>query len=873
VSTETLPPPAPARRVVQLLWAASRRRAAGRALRQREIMGRRRSGGSDGFASFSRLIAVAAACFVHVMLGFFAMDFAKTADHYVTDGGQITLSADEWTLLEEVDAHQNEWLARKRELGALARPRYTDRFGVENAQKARDSALEHLVTATAPSRRHRSEAALDLHRAQITRQYFEKGMAGFVRADTSITTQLLRSRYTSMAVVPVFGLLLLCWLGMLISQGEGLELDVQRRRHPMWEWLLSHPIVPAHAFYAELLTPLMTNPIYFMAPLFLWVLFGSIFNVGLGLVAALLVGLPIAVVASSANKAIETAALLRLSVRTRGAVLGMISWFGYVAMLLPFLLLQADALTEPLGRFAAWLSPWFPSWPVRALLVGWGETENLAEVLAAWAVVIGGIGAAAVWVTHRATARGLQAPSGSGGPPRAALLAPGAALGRNPLQRKELLWLLRDKGAVVQVILIPLTIAATQAFNFRNLYSLTSGSWSAVCGLAIICGTYFLLVLGPRSLASEGAALWLALTWPRGLEDLLKAKARLWGRVANGAVGLVLAAACFMFPSAWWKIALVGCGWLMFSSTLALKAVSLVTAPSSSGEPEPPNRARQWIAMIGTLAFGTGVVTGSWYLAFIGIVYSSLVAVAMWQGLRARLPYLFDPWSEEPVPAPSLLHATVGIALLVEVTGVAIGIASALGGESSLWLARAIGYGVMGTLGCVLMQRFLSRRGVPLRDIVRWSGAEPRFSLPTGLGFGALGGAGLALLATAYLTALHYIPAARETLEEAAKLAKNYVGQRIWLFVLAVVFAPIAEEYFFRGLLFRTLDRELGDWRALVLSAGFFATFHPPLAWVPVAVVGIYSAWLFRTTRHLLPSVICHVAYNAGVLLLPELTR
>jgi hypothetical protein len=137
-----------------------------------------------------------------------------------------------------------------------------------------------------------------------------------------------------------------------------------------------------------------------------------------------------------------------------------------------------------------------------------------------------------------------------------------------------------------------------------------------------------------------------------------------------------------IFPVAWWKIILVYCGWLLFSGTLSLKAVSLVTASSPAGDPEPPNRAQQWIAMIGTLAFGPGVVTGSWHVTVMGIVFSSLVSVAMWQALRARLPYLFDPWSEEPIPAPSLLHATVGIALLVEFVGVSTAVASATGGSS-----------------------------------------------------------------------------------------------------------------------------------------------------------------------------------------------
>jgi len=38
-----------------------------------------------------------------------------------------------------------------------------------------------------------------------------------------------------------------------------------------------------------------------------------------------------------------------------------------------------------------------------------------------------------------------------------------------------------------------------------------------------------------------------------------------------------------------------------------------------------------------------------------------------------------------------------------------------------------------------------------------------------------------------------------------------------------------AEEYLFRGLLFRALDRESGGWRAVAGSAAFFAVYHPPL--------------------------------------------
>ena len=78
---------------------------------------------------------------------------------------------------------------------------------------------------------------------------------------------------------------------------------------------------------------------------------------------------------------------------------------------------------------------------------------------------------------------------------------------------------------------------------------------------------------------------------------------------------------------------------------------------------------------------------------------------------------------------------------------------------------------------------------------------------------------------------------------------------------------PFAEEYLFRGLLYRALDREWGGWRAILASAAFFAVYHPPLAWVPVALLGATNALLFKKTGRLAPAVLLHMVYNAVVLL------
>jgi membrane protease YdiL (CAAX protease family) len=86
---------------------------------------------------------------------------------------------------------------------------------------------------------------------------------------------------------------------------------------------------------------------------------------------------------------------------------------------------------------------------------------------------------------------------------------------------------------------------------------------------------------------------------------------------------------------------------------------------------------------------------------------------------------------------------------------------------------------------------------------------------------------------------------------------------------MAIGVAPFAEEYLFRGLLFRALDVEWGGWRAVLGSAAFFAIYHPPLSWLPVALLGAANALLFKSTRRLAPAVALHMVYNAIVLLHP----
>ena len=657
------------------------------------------------------------------------------------------------------------------------------------------------------------------------------------------------------------------WFLMLAFQGEGLELDFQRRRHPMWEWLLSHPVNPIAVFTAEMLAPLAANPLVLSAPLFWVVIFWEAYGPEAAWVGGIAGG-AVAVAACCCSKTLEIAALIRLSPRTRGAVLGLLSWLGYASLLAVPILARDETWTIALAGVVDRGLGWLPTWD--GLDAAWVFLRGLPP----WghAVVIFGIaltmGAGAVWGSAWAIRRGLS--GNYGGAPSAPAALSSAQSRRwlkDPLHRKELLWFWRDRGAVVQVILIPLTLAAFQAFNLNGLVQAAGRSWYAVAGMAVLFGTYFLFILGPRSLTSEGPALWIPLTWPRGLESLLKAKARLWWAISTVIVGIALGGAVYLFPADGWRIALVGLGWFLFSGSLAEKAVTLVVPPSNSGEPEPLPAGRRWAASLGTFTFAAGIISQQWALAFSGVVYSWLTSAAMWQNFRARLPYLFDPWSEKLPAPPTVMHAMVAISALMEIMAIPLALVLGIWGNEQFVLIRSIGYGVVGFAALVYMDSWLSERGVKTVDVWFWPGPKRN---PVIWGASSAGlGLVLGLAGWGYMAGMQRCPGVGEAFHEAMQYLLDYPDQRVWLLGIGLLLAPVTEEYFFRGLLYRALDREWGGWKAVVASSCFFAIYHPPTSWLPVFFVGCVNAVLFKRSGALWPCLVVHAVYNAIVILVP----
>ena len=499
-------------------------------------------------------------------------------------------------------------------------------------------------------------------------------------------------------------------------------------------------------------------------------------------------------------------------------MIGLMSWAGYASLMLfmvgPFVMPRAvTAVARPLLFLAS--LPWPAALSPFSLFTGAhadGTYSLLSGVLACW-LAAALCTAAAVSFSVWGAQRGLA------GAVSHAALAPSRSatrqyrFGKDPLNRKEFLWFVRDRSAIVQSFLIPLTVAGFQLFNLRGLLAKAQGEWNYLCGAAILFGTYFLWVLGPKSLASEGQALWIPLTWPRGLDSLLKAKARLWAIIASGVVLLVLLYAAFLFPVDAWRIALVGVGWCFFARSMAEKSVTLVTVTSESGEVQRIPWGRRGATQLGMLTFSIGVLTQQWHIAVIGIVYSWITAAAIWQNFRARLPFLFDPWSEKlPLP-PTTMHAMVAISLLVEGGAILSALLLVIVGRDQIAVARAMGYAICSVLVALGTAHFLSNRYVEPHVVWNWSDAPPwhpydldtpmppdlpwwqrwrlrERSLIPHLLFGVAGGVILGLFAHGYQAVLLHIPSTAELIHRSQQAMAKIPGMKLSYAIMAIGFAP-----------------------------------------------------------------------------------
>lgn len=705
---------------------------------------------------------------------------------------------------------------------------------------------------------------------RLKQRAFAAGSAGFVSTGRSPGNGYGDAAYR------VLGLLLSIWWISLVLQGEGVNFDLQRRRHPMWEWYLSFPVPPGAVFAAEALTPALINPYLLASPALFAVLVGVLGgSVVLG-VSAIPLAVPFIVAAALWAKALEMLIMLRVAARNRSAWFALYAAIGFVTMFAPLLVWQLRAHigneTSVLYRAVRALGDVIVYLPNTSWLLAYDDVTGWLAALAGATALGFALAMPALLLIRVATARGLEGGFGSTVIRSEASAFSSSSEWRthwfsDPLLRKEWLWIKRDRGALIQLLVVPLALVSFQFFNLRNMLVSANMSWNRLAAVVVGMGAYMLFIAAPRALVSEGPALTWMLTWPRSLEDTLRAKVRLLFALVSAIVFIALAVIAWMFPADTLNLVGVALVWSVFGMAVAEKAITLIRAPSQSGEPEPVPHGQQWAAGLGNLSLAIALFTAQWQLVFAATILNWVFAAALWQRFKVRLIYLFDPDCEPHVQPPTVLSSVLAVVGMLELGALISGLCLAFFGKDAAGFGLSFGYTIAALVTCVTVIVWQGNRDVGLRAILLYDVDTPLVTLRTaalGIALGAVLGA----IAIGYNVALHIVPwpQLQDLLQQSRAFLAAHPDLRIAYAFAAVAIAPWAEEFLFRGLLFRAMSAHWKTRHAVLLSSAFFAVLHPWPAWPMVFALGAVNAHLFNRSRKLLPCVLLHACYNAVVI-------
>jgi membrane protease YdiL (CAAX protease family) len=207
---------------------------------------------------------------------------------------------------------------------------------------------------------------------------------------------------------------------------------------------------------------------------------------------------------------------------------------------------------------------------------------------------------------------------------------------------------------------------------------------------------------------------------------------------------------------------------------------------------------------------------------------------------------------ERPIPWGAM-ESWIGVLLLILLN---VAFLFMVKGGSSAQLAQSVSI-VFAELAYIL----------PVVLILVWKRASwkylgfGKFALSTlGIGCGMLVvGYGIIIVHNFILTLLGIDPQGKEIFN-----IFNSIKSPVWLFLAAVIVAPVVEEIFFRGFLFQGFRKRYGWLPALLLSSFIFAAAHLDLAsLIPTFILGIILTYMYHRSNSLWPGIIFHFLINA----------
>ena len=108
-------------------------------------------------------------------------------------------------------------------------------------------------------------------------------------------------------------------------------------------------------------------------------------------------------------------------------------------------------------------------------------------------------------------------------------------------------------------------------------------------------------------------------------------------------------------------------------------------------------------------------------------------------------------------------------------------------------------------------------------------------------------------------------------LSSLAEWQKNSPVTGLFALSASLLLLAAAEEYLFRGVIYKYLLRSMSWQKAMFWSSACFALFHLKLTGIPIYLVGgTLYCWLYRRTGSLFTPVLAHFLYNFGLVMFGE---
>jgi ABC-2 type transport system permease protein len=735
----------------------------------------------------------------------------------------------------------------------------------EQARALLDRAAERTVEQA-----ERAESG----RAEAVHEAFEKrGLSGFVESAVP-EHRLWPSAALWYGVAPPYQLLPLAVVAFFLALAQVLQHvagsdDDLARVGPGLEWLFSFPVRARALFLARAVAAPFASPLVWVVLFpFYAVVFACAGQGVFGLLGAALAAVYVALFGGGLRVLLETTlrrALPSVWVSRVQAVLLTLSLLplaaGYTVAHSPIssgvlewaARLPGVVLYQPLTLPLVWASGGTEAWSAMAFALG---------ALAGWLALC--VGVAERMVRDGITTGGGEHVVVRGSAAGTIGLRPGLLRG---VMFKEWRALFRDRRTRAQALLAPLLLLAMQFFLNPTLANTITSNARHAAAAAFAVSAFSLTTSALPALAAEGPALYWLYTAPVPL-----ARALLQKLCVRAAVS-----ACFgllVFGIAWVEtpalivpslpyavLAFVGIG------LYSVIAVGIGTLGTDVLEPEPRRRVRpggMYLFMLLAALFAHAIYTPSWWDRAVQGALSALLAFAVWQKLLERLPFLLDP-TEAPPPVISVADGAMAT-LAFFVLQSLFSLPFSHGGEAPALTLLVAFVGAGSTVALVALWIFHKNR-VPhlmLALGLRRRPGPPAVlaSLGIGIGVGVLA-AGAAL---GYLWVARHVPLLDESFDEAQRSLDQMHGDaRIWMLVVAVLAAPLFEEFIFRGILYRGFRHSVGPRAAALSSALVFALVHPAPTAVPVFIMALLAAGAYERTGWLATPIAAHMTYNSLV--------